>query len=141
MITGWGPMDASLREKYKYQNNIVFIGPVFGAQKAELFRDSDVLVAPSVVPEPFGIVIAEAYSHGVPVITSRAGAFPEIVRDGETGFLVKPGSVDDLFSALVKVSEEHFLINAMSGSCIEEARKYTIEKLIGDYLDVYRDRP
>ena len=140
-ITGWGPLDESLREKYKYQNNIVFTGPVFGSQKTELFRDSDVLVAPSVAPEPFGIVIVEAYSHGVPVVTSRAGAFPKIVIDGETGLLVKPGSVDDLISALAKVSEEHFLINAMSGNCIEEARKYTTEKLISDYLAIYEDRP
>jgi glycosyltransferase involved in cell wall biosynthesis len=140
-ITGWGPLDEFLREKYKYQNNVVFTGPVFGPQKAELFRDSDVLVAPSIGPEPFGIVIAEAYSHGVPVVTSRAGAFPEIVRDGETGLLVKPGSVDDLISALAKVSEEHFLINAMSGNCIEEARKYTTEKLISDYLAMYGDQP
>jgi glycosyltransferase involved in cell wall biosynthesis len=54
---------------------------------------------------------------------------------------VKPGSVDDLISALAKVSEEHFLINAMSGNCIEEARKYTTEKLISDYLAIYEDRP
>jgi glycosyltransferase involved in cell wall biosynthesis len=140
-IAGWGPLEASLREKYKNQSNIVFTGPVFGAQKAELFKVSDVMVAPSVIPEPFGIVITEAYAYGVPVITSRAGAFPEIVRDGETGFLVKTGSVDDLCSALVKVSEEHSLINTMSGSCFEEARKYTTERFVNDYLDIYGGRP
>jgi glycosyltransferase involved in cell wall biosynthesis len=139
-IAGWGPLDAALREKYIHQNNIVFTGPVFGAQKAELFRDSDVLVAPSVMPEPFGIVVTEAYSHGLPVITSRDGAFPEIVRDGETGFLVELGSVDDLCTALVKVSEEHSLVYEMSGNCFEEAQKYTIERLISGYLDIYGDR-
>jgi glycosyltransferase involved in cell wall biosynthesis len=139
-IAGWGPLDETLRKKYKHQSNIVFTGPVFGAQKAELFRDSHVLLAPSVAPESFGIVIAEAYSYGLPVIASRVGAYPEIVRDGETGFLVEPGSVDDLYSALTKVSKEHFLINAMSGNCFEEARKYTTEKPISDYLDIYEDR-
>ena len=138
-IAGWGPLEESLREKYKHQNNIVFTGPVFGAQKAELFRDSDVLVAPSVVHEPFGIVIVEAYSYGLPVIASTAGAFSEIVRDGETGLLVKPGSEDELYSALARVSEEHTLINSMSVNCLEEAKRYTLEKLTSNYLDIYGD--
>jgi glycosyltransferase involved in cell wall biosynthesis len=140
IITGWGPLDKSLREKYAHQDTIVFTGPVFGAQKGRLFRDCDVLVAPSVVQEPFGIVIIEAYSHGVPVIASRSGAFPELVREGETGFLVEPGSVDDLYSALVKVSEEHSLLNAMSVKCFEEARNYTNEFLVNKYLEIYEDR-
>lgn len=140
-IAGWGPLEISLREKYKHQSNIVFTGPVFGAQKAEIFRNSDMLVAPSVVPETFGISIAEAYSYGLPVIASRVGAFPEIVRVGKTGFLVEPGSVADLVSALVKASEAHSLTAAMYENCFEEARKYTTEKLIDGYLDVYRGRP
>ena len=139
-ITGWGPLEESLRKKYQGQSNIVFTGPVFGRQKTELFWDSDVLVAPSVSPEPFGIVITEAYAHGLPVITSKAGAFPEIVRQGETGLLANTGSVDDLFSILAKVSEEPHLMNAMSTACIEEARKYTMEKFISNYLDVYEGR-
>ena len=139
-IAGWGPLDESLREEYKNSTNIEFIGPVSGSMKKELFRDSDVLVAPSVIPEPFGIVIIEAYAHGVPVITSRTGAFPEIVREGETGLLVNPESVDDLFSAMVKFSEEKTLLATMSANCIEEARKFTTEKMINDYLDVYLNR-
>ena len=140
-IAGWGPLEASLREKYKNQRNIVFIGSVFGAQKTKLFRDSDVLVAPSIAAETFSIVIAEAYSHGVPVIASSVGAFPEIVREGQTGFLVKAGSVDELYSALAKVSQVPFLVSSMSGSCIDEARKYTTEKFISNYLNIYGDRP
>jgi glycosyltransferase involved in cell wall biosynthesis len=139
-IAGWGPLDRSLREEYKNSKNIEFIGPVSGSTKKELFRKSDVLVAPSVIPEPFGIVIIEAFTQGLPVITSKTGAFSEIVREGETGLLVNPESVDALFSAMVKVSEEHALLSRMSGNCIEEARKYTSEKLIKDFLDVYSDK-
>jgi glycosyltransferase involved in cell wall biosynthesis len=138
-ITGWGSLDEALREKYKHQDNIVFTGPAFGDQKVKLFRDSDMLIAPSVAPENFPIVIAEAYSHGVPVITSRAGALPEIVRDGETGFLFTTGSEDELFSVLTKVSEERFLLNSISKNCFEEAKKFTTEKFLGDYLDIYVD--
>ena len=137
-ITGWGCLENTLREQYKQQKNIEFTGGLFGDQKAELFRGSDVLVAPSVAPESFGLVICEAYSHGLPVIASRVGAYSEIVREGETGLLVNPGSVDDLFSALVKVSQGHIL-NAMSANCFEEARKYTTENFINNYLAIYED--
>jgi glycosyltransferase involved in cell wall biosynthesis len=138
-ITGWGPLDESLREKYKHQTNIVFTGPVFGAQKAELFWNSDVLVAPSISPEPFGIVIVEAYAHGLPVITSRAGAFPELVRDGETGILVKTNSVDELSSAIMRFCVEKNLSRSMLGNCFEEAHKFTTEKFLSGYLNSYED--
>jgi glycosyltransferase involved in cell wall biosynthesis len=139
-IAGWGPLESSLRAKYKQQPNIEFTGAVFGTQKAELFRESDVLVVPSTSPESFGLVICEAYSYGIPVIATHVGAFSEIVRDGDTGLLVKSGSVDELYSALERVSNEHSLLETMSANCLDEAQKYTTEKLFNNYLAVYGDK-
>jgi glycosyltransferase involved in cell wall biosynthesis len=138
-VAGWGPLDESLREKYRNQNNIIFTGPVFGVQKNELFRDSDMLVTPSLAPESFGIVIAEAFSYGLPVIATRVGAYTEIVQEGQTGFFVNPGSVEDIFSALLKAGKEPLLIDTMSWNCIEQARRFTSEKFLGDYLALYQD--
>jgi glycosyltransferase involved in cell wall biosynthesis len=138
-IAGWGSLETSLMEKYKYQHNIVFAGSVSGSRKAELFHENDVLVAPSIAQEAFGIVLTEAYSFGLPVIASRIGAYPEIVREGKTGFMVNPGSEDDLFSMLVRVGEVHSLPKALGVRCLEEAGKYTSERFIGDYLDVYQE--
>jgi glycosyltransferase involved in cell wall biosynthesis len=111
---------------------------VFGLQKEKLIRDSDFLVAPSISPEPFGIVIAESFAHGVPVITSRAGAFPDLVQDGYTGFTAETGSVDGLFSILKSVSKRRVLLKKMSRNCFQEAMKYTIEELISNYLELYK---
>ena len=140
IIAGWGPLEASLRDKYRLHTNIEFTGAVFGGQKEELFRECDVLVVPSIAPESFGLVICEAYFHGIPVIATQVGGFSEIIRDGETGLLVKSGSVDELYSALARVSNEHNLLRKMSINCFEEARKYTPEKLINNYIAVYEDR-
>jgi len=139
-IAGWGPLDAFLREKYECQGNIEFMGPVFGDEKTELFRRSHVLVAPSLAPESFGIVIAEAYSHGLPVIATRIGAYPEIVQDGKTGFLVKPGSAEGLSSAIIKISAEKNLFKTMSENCFVEAQKFTTEKFLSDYINIYEDK-
>jgi glycosyltransferase involved in cell wall biosynthesis len=138
-LAGNGPLDEMLREKYKHQENMIFTGPVFGAQKDELFRNSNMLVAPSIVPESFGIVIAEAFSFGLPVIASRVGAYPEIVREGETGFLVEPGSVEELSSALIRICEKKGQISRMSKKCLVEANKYTSEKFLTDYLRIYTE--
>src|SRR5206468_10417372 len=58
-----------------------------GAVLSEL----DLLVAPSAPVEATTRVILEAYAAGVPVVASASGGIPEIVRDGQTGFLTPPG--------------------------------------------------
>jgi glycosyltransferase involved in cell wall biosynthesis len=136
-ITGWGMLADELRAKYAHQNNIIFTGALFGVEKDELIRKSDFLIAPSVFSEPFGIVIVEAYAQGTPVITSRAGAFPETVSEGQTGFLVSTGSVGELRTILERVSTDFFDWKEMSENCLQEAQNYTFEKMIAEYLAVY----
>jgi len=56
-----------------------------------LLSNLDLLVVPSAPVEGTTRVILEAYAAGVPVVAYASGGIPEIVRDGETGFLVPPG--------------------------------------------------
>jgi glycosyltransferase involved in cell wall biosynthesis len=136
-VAGWGPLDEFLREKYKHQNCIQFTGPVFGDEKAELLGSSDVVIAPSLAPESFGIVIAEAYAYGLPVIASRIGAYPEIVKNGKTGFLVEPGSAEELYSTILSIRTKKSQLKTMSENCFAEAQNFAVEKFLSDYLDVY----
>ena len=55
--------------------------------KRELYRRARALLAPVQCHEPFGLTLIESLACGTPVIASRMGAFPEIIKDGETGFL------------------------------------------------------
>jgi len=83
--------------------DVQFLGPVADADLPALFRQAQVLVLPSVhrncygreikVSELLGLVLLEAMASGTPVVASRLGGIPEIVRNGETGFLVEPGNV------------------------------------------------
>jgi glycosyltransferase involved in cell wall biosynthesis len=50
--------------------------------------------------EPFGLVLLEAFSYGLPIVATRIGAIPEIVEDGESGYLVGPQNRDDLADRL-----------------------------------------
>ena len=69
--------------------------------KAQLARAS-VLCLPTRV-EPFGIAVIEAYYHQLPVVVSRIGAMPHLVKHGETGLLVEPDNSAALAAALVEL--------------------------------------
>jgi glycosyltransferase involved in cell wall biosynthesis len=69
----------------------------------EAWLRSSIALAPSVWPEPFGIVVIEAMAAGKPVIASQTGGLPDIVRHGETGLLVMPGSTVELRQALQRL--------------------------------------
>jgi glycosyltransferase involved in cell wall biosynthesis len=63
-----------------------------------------VLIAPSIWPESFGLVTREALAAGLWVIASQAGALAEPIEHDVNGFVVKPGSVEELRAALTKTS-------------------------------------
>jgi len=66
---------------------VVFEGEISNERKGELMAGASALLLPIREPEPFGLVMVEAMASGTPVIARSLGAVPEIVRDGETGFL------------------------------------------------------
>lgn len=102
---------------------------------------ADVVVVPSRFPEGFGRVIAEACAFEKCVVVSRHGAAPEIVLEGETGFLAEPHNIADLAKVLDKVlslSEEEarrFQKNARN----HVARLFSQEQFQEKTLDVYRE--
>ena len=93
-IAGTGPLEEALRARAP--RSAVFRGWMQSdAIRAQMWR-SAFLVAPSLSTEQFPMALAEAFSCGLPVITSRSEALEEIVTEGETGLLCAPGDVGEL---------------------------------------------
>lgn len=90
-----------LQIKPHLSQSIRYIGPVDDKQKSELLRNALALVMAIEWNEPFGIVMAEALACGTPVLGTRMGAVPEVVRDGITGFV--RDSVDGLVDCIPKL--------------------------------------
>jgi colanic acid/amylovoran biosynthesis glycosyltransferase len=107
-FVGDGPDLPELRENVN-QADLTEKVRFHGRQKretvAQLLQDADVLVAPSVPTkdgrrEGIPVVLMEAMSSGVPVISSKISGIPELVVDGHTGLLTPPGNVEALASAI-----------------------------------------
>jgi glycosyltransferase involved in cell wall biosynthesis len=112
--------------------SIRYVGPVDVAGKNALFAQARALLHLNTIPERFGLVLVEATAAGVPVIAMDLGSCREVIRDGETGFLVK--SVPEAVERLQRLQqidpracrrrvEQYFSINAMVTSYESVYRK------------------
>ena len=108
-----------------------YIGPVAADQRVELLGGARALLHLVNFDEPFGFSVVEAMACGTPVIAHRRGSMPEIVRDGENGFLV--ASVDEAVAA-VRKSE------ALNGFAVRRSveQRFDSDRMVDDYVAVYR---
>ena len=97
---------------------------------------SDLLISASEV-ESFGLSILEAMSCGVPIISSNTGGVPEIIVDGEQGFLLKPDDVSGFADAGIEILSKQSLQKSMSESGSARARALFDVNTIGPEYEQY----
>jgi L-malate glycosyltransferase len=89
--------------------------------------------------ESFGLSILESMFHRHPILAARAGGVPEVVVDGETGFLAPVGDIDGLAGKLDAIVEDRERYRPMGERGYERARAlFSAERITGEYLDFYR---
>ena len=103
----------------------------------EAMRRCLAVVVPSVWPEPFGMVVVEALAAGRPVIASRIGGIPEIVRDGREGLLVQPGDAPELAGALGRVLTDADIREGLAANAPRRAAEYAPEAVIPRFEAAY----
>lgn len=84
-----------------------------GAALRERYREADIVVAPSIWEEPFGLVAVEAMASGRPVCAARVGGLQETVVDGETGLLFERNSATGLAACLNRLLDDAALRRRM----------------------------
>lgn len=109
-----------------------FIGPVHGEAKWRLLAEASCVLIPSLVDETSSLVAMEALACGTPVVALARGALPEIVRGGETGFLVS--DVNEMAEAIQRVRGGVIDSRECRRSALE---RFTAERMIARYLDRY----
>jgi glycosyltransferase involved in cell wall biosynthesis len=110
--------------------NVSYIGPVGVAGKNDLFARARALLHLNTIPERFGLVLAEANAAGVPVIAMDLGSCREVIKHGQTGFLVN--NVIEAVEALERISEID------RRACRNRVQQhFSIETMVDGYERVY----
>src|ERR1700752_4411763 len=100
---------------------------------------SDVLLLPS-DQESFGLAALEAMACEVPVIASRVGGLPEVVTDGETGYLSAVGDVDKMAADAARLLSDQKLRREMGQRARQSAiDRYRTDVVIPQYIDFYQE--
>ena len=105
-------------------------GTVSPQRKLELLKGARALLHLINFDEPFGLTVIEALACGTPVIAIARGAMPELIRDGETGFLVA-----DTGEAVAAVERITAIDRRRCRAWVEE--RFTQERMVQGYLQVY----
>ncbi len=138
LMVGDGPdrVDAETEAReLGIQDKVFFLGKIDAV--APLLAGADLFLLPS-SGESFGLSALEALATGVPVIGANVGGLPEVVREGETGFLRPVGDVDAMAEAAVDVLRDEKRWQAMSTLAAADARRrFSLDAIVGDYEAFY----
>jgi Glycosyltransferase len=96
-------------------------------------------LVPSIVAETFGIVALEAMFMGKPVIAARSGGLPDVVVDGETGFLVAPGESQPLGQAMQRLLDDPELRQQMGIKARQRAEEFQAKAVVSRFEVVYEE--
>lgn len=126
-----------LADRLGVRSSVALLGE--RAETGSLFRQADVFLLPS-EQESFGLAALEALASGVPVVASRVGGLPEVVRDGETGLLVRPHDPAALAAAVVRLLEDDRVRQAMSlAARLDAETRFRPEPVVDRIEAIYRE--
>lgn len=89
-------------------DNVEFLGWLSEQDRDALLRQTDIFVLPSYA-EAMPMSILEAMAFSIPVVSTLVGGIPELVSEGESGFLIKPGDLDDMYRKITYLIEDEDL--------------------------------
>ena len=139
-IYGSGPekerLRARIHERHLY-NHVYLMGTT--RQLDEVLAQASMFVLSS-RHEGFGMVLAEAMSHGVPVVSYDCPQGPrEIIDNGRDGLLVPPRDVHGLTAAMLRLVEDEWLRRTMGGEAAKSSERYAVERVRERWEALFRE--
>ena len=139
VLVGDGPdRDAAEQEvdRLKLRRDVRFLGKVDNV--GDILRCSDLFLLPSQT-ESFGLAALEAMACGVPVVASAVGGLPEVVVDGETGYLTPSGDVAAMTGRAIEVLRDKALHTRLRGAAAQRALEFAADRVVPRYERLYQD--
>jgi glycosyltransferase involved in cell wall biosynthesis len=134
-----------LFEKYKqqvksmgFEDIVKFWGRIDKIDRA--YSETDVLILPSIWPENQPVTITEAMASRIPVIVSNIGGNPELIEDGNTGYLFEPANPRDLASKMLEFISNPGKIITFGDNAHSKIKSNTFENQISKIIKIYNDK-
>jgi phosphatidylinositol alpha-mannosyltransferase len=121
------------------REGVTVLGKVDDATKVQILREADVLAAPSLGGESFGMVLTEAFAAGTPVVASDIAGYRDVVRDGVDGVLVPRGDAAALGEALRALALDPARRDALAADAAQSAEQYAWPRVAAQVLEAYED--
>ncbi len=118
---------------------VIALGKVSDAEKHAALARADVLCAPSLGGESFGMVLTEAFAAGTPVVASDIAGYRDVVRDGVDGVLVAPGDAAQLAEALRALWHEPERRVALGRAATEHVQRFAWPRVAAEVVHAYED--
>ena len=134
VIVGTGPEEKKVYTAARTTRNVRYYGRIENTQLPLLYNAADWLLVPSKYPEGMARVVMESLSCGTPVIASRLGCLPGLIKDQATGMLVSP-SVSGFMTAIDGIRPHG--VKFSETACSQFAQKHFSEKNAHEILDTY----
>ncbi len=138
LLLGRGECEPQLRaqcEKLGLTEEVQFLG--FRSDARALLHLIDCMVIPS-RSEGLPMVLLEAFATGLPVVSTRVGGVPEVIRDGQNGFLVPPEDPARLAERMIQLAENELLRHKLGTNAARDFEKqWSLERMISRYEVLY----
>ncbi|HET7488193.1 MAG TPA: glycosyltransferase family 4 protein [Acidimicrobiales bacterium] len=138
-VAGEGSETAKLRRLTAGDPRVEWLGRLDDAEVASRMRGADVLCAPSLHGESFGVVLLEGMAASTPVVASDLPGYRNVAGPGVHALLVPPGDPTALADALCRVLEDPALAAELVAAGEARAAELSMERLAERYLELYED--
>ncbi|MBX5464608.1 MAG: glycosyltransferase [Clostridia bacterium] len=138
-FAGDGPLADALRQRlapHLAAGRVSLLGHRPWEAMAAEYARADLLLLPSPA-ETQGLAALEAMAAGLPVVAARAGALPELVRDGESGLTVEPGDVPALAQAVLRLARDAELRRRLGSGARDVAEEHEAGRVLARLLALY----
>jgi glycosyltransferase involved in cell wall biosynthesis len=139
LIAGSGPELEAVKRYSKADHRIIPLGFISEVEKQRLLMDVNLVVVPSLWPEPFPMIVLESFGSGTPVIASKIGGIQEVIEDGVNGRLFEPGDSEELSKILAELAENEKGFRRLQRGVAESAYKYQIDRHVELLENIYSE--
>lgn len=138
-LAGNGEIDQgkTLAKELGIADQVIFLGWVNGEAKNNAFKEASVFCLPSYA-EGFPMAVLDAFSYGIPVITTPVGGIPDVAIDGENMLLFNPGDVNALANCMERLIMDEQLQKRLGKASLEfAATTFNLQMVVGEVAKIY----